>query len=526
MKQLTRLALLLALMAPLLGSCGLPAQAGPLSFDLLAQRLPGDVQQAFFLDLKPAGEAGAHWQRIRDHLAANSEAQALLDSLLSQFRVQDFGLDPFVVGPVANGSLGSTQYCIVQVNSQSAARDAVLLQNKGNPEWKSESYQGRTLYHRSMSTYGQPEWLAFAAYDGLLVLAFDYNIDAIDNLKTLVGLSRQDSLAALPSWQTVYARLPQAPMGLFFLNLGEQLQQNSSPGSDPSLGLAFGQQIEALALAAVPERNGMRVDVVGTIALQDSVPPEIRSLLGLPGVDPASWAGLPADTAMVVSGHNASIIWPVLRDLLSVSSLSMVRDAIGLDIEADLFNADGPLSDDFCVALLPPLPDQPIGQGLLAGQLLFLGRDASPAQMDALQAAMESRGAVLSPQEIQGVLVQAQVGTELAGYAVSFGLNDQDFVLGTSPGALEQSVTARRAGNGLVKDAVFQAVLDALPRNPSFLLYVNRPSLTDVVQINMTEQQYTQSQELVGLEAFDAIGLGLKLGTDVIEGALYFFMAE
>jgi hypothetical protein len=302
--------------------------------------------------------------------------------------------------------------------------------------------------------------------------------------------------------------------------------QEPTPGTTLSLGQAFGQQIEALALAAVPERNGMRVDVVGTVALQNSVPPEIRSLLELPGVDPASWAGLPADTAIVVSGHDASITWPVLKDILSLSSLSTVADAIGLDVEADLFGAAGPLSDDFCVALLPPLPDQPISQGLLAGQLLFLDRGTSPAQMAALQAAMEGRGAVLSPQEIQGLPVQTQVGTGLAGYAVSFGLNDQDFILGTSPGAIEQSVTARHDGNGLVKDAVFQAVLDTLPRDPSFFVYLNRPVLTDIAQTNATEQQYSQSQELVGLEAFDAIGLGLKLGTDVIEGTLYFFMAE
>jgi hypothetical protein len=525
MKQLTRLILLLALMSPLLGGCGLVPQAGPVSFDLLARWVPGDAVQPFFLDLKPAGEAGAYWERIRNRLEANSVAGPALDSLLGQFRVQDFGLESFIVGPAVNGYLNSTQYIILQVNSQSAARDAILLQNVGSTQREREDYQGKTLYHGMyLYAYGRREYLALTTYDGLLVLVTSQDSDPIGDLKTIVSLPEEQSLASLPSWKTLRGRLPEALMGLVFYNVGDQLRQNPPPSSDTSLGTAFGQQFEALALAAVPERNGMRVEVAATLATQSDVPPQIHSLLRLPGVDPTTWTGLPADTAIALSSYSASTVWPVLGDMFNVGPLDIVRDTVGLDLEADLFGVDGPLSGDFAVAITPPLPEQPISQGLAAGQLLFLARGTSEAQMAALQTAMDNRGAVLSPQTVSGVELQTQVGTELTGYAISFGFDDNVFLLGTSPGIVDHSVSARRDGNGLPQDPVFQAVLGTMPQDPSFFLYLNRRSLTDLAKANMTEAEYNQSQEIFGLEAFDAVGLGLKLSPDRIDGVLFCFV--
>jgi hypothetical protein len=526
MKQLARLVLLSALGLPLPSGCGLPAPAGPVTFDLLARRVPADVEQAFFLDLKPGGDAGTYWERIRSRLVANSQARPVLDSLLSQFRVKDFGLDAFLVGPAASGYLNDVPYSIVQVNSPSAARDAILLQDPRNLDWVHEDYGGETLYHgHNRWSNGQREWLALTIYDQLLILAWSYTRDPVDDLKAFVSLSEQDSLASLPAWGTLRARLADDPMGLVFLNLGNQLRQNPPPANDTSL-TAFGQQIEALALAAVPEKNGMRVEIAGSVVLQGNVPAAIRSLLELPGVDPASWAGLPADTAIAISTHGAPTVWPLLRDAFSLQALGAVRDTVGLDIESDLFGVDGPFSSDLAMAITPPLPGQPISQGLAAGQLLFLARGTSQAQMAAVQAAMESQGAVLGSQTVNGIALQVQAGTAPAGYAISFGFDEDVFLLGTSPGIVGQSVSARRDGGGLVQSPAFRAVLGTMPQDPSFFFYLNRPSLTDMAQANMTEHQYGQSQELLGLEAFDAIGLGLKLHTDRIDGTLYFFMRE
>jgi hypothetical protein len=528
MRLLVRLFLLVVLSVPGLSGCVRVTQ-DLTAFDQLARWVPGDAQQIFFLDLKLGGEAGTYWTRIRAHLETNPQAKTALEALLDLFRVQDFDLEPFIVGPAVNGYLADTQfqYLIFQVNSQSAARDAVLLLDRGNAKWEREDYQGQTLYHGlNRISYGQREWLALTTYDDLLMLVYAYDRDPIDELKALVSLPEKDSLASLPSWKTLRERLPETPLGLLFFNIGDQLRQNPPHPDDTSLGTALGQQIEALALVAVPEKEGMRVEIFGTVALQHDVPPEIGTLLNLPGVDPASWAGLPADTAIFLTGHSAPTIWPVLKDILSIQSLDLIRDTLGLDLEADLFGARGPLSGDFALALTPPLPDQPISQGVAAGQVLFMARDASQAQMDALQIAMEGRGAVLSPQRVDDLQVQTQVGTEPTGYAISFGFDDDQFLLGTSPGIIDQSVSARRNNKGLVRDGTFCAVLNNMSHSPSFFAYLNRPSLTEMAKANMSEGQYEQNEELYALEAFDGIGLGLNLDANEIDGTLYFYIRD
>ena len=55
------------------------------------------------MDLKPDGEVGRHWERIRRQLEANSSGQQGLDAMSHQFRVEEYGLDESIVGPVVSG---------------------------------------------------------------------------------------------------------------------------------------------------------------------------------------------------------------------------------------------------------------------------------------------------------------------------------------------------------------------------------------------------------------------------------------
>ncbi len=526
MRYLSRSILLVTLILPLVGACGLPAQTGPLGLDSLARWLPGDLQLAFFLNLKPEGETGVAWAGIQNAIAANPEGKQTLDSLLSQFRAQDFGLGPYLVGPLANGVLNNTNYFIFQVNSQSGARDVLLLEDPGRTSWESEKYEGKTLYHSQKRTYyGRPEWLALTTFDGLLVLVSAYDRDPIDRLKTLVSLPEEQSLAAQPAWKSLREQLPPEPMGWGFFNFAAEMPGSPAAAAD-SLADEFGRQINALALAAIPEKQGMRIDIAASVALQEDAPAQIRNLLASPAVEPAIWPGLPADTALALTAHDASPLWPVLRDILSIDSLGMVRDLVGLDLEADLFAPGGPLSGDFALAVTPPLPDQPISQGLTAGQLLFLARGATQAQMDALQAAMEGRGAVLGAQQVAGLEVQTQTGTEPLGYALTFGFDTDLFFLGTSPGVVGASVAARREANGLITGPIFEAVMATMPSDLGFFLYVNRPSLTSLAQANMSQADYERSQVLVALKVFDAVALGFHLSAERLDGTLYFYIGE
>jgi hypothetical protein len=241
-------------------------------------------------------------------------------------------------------------------------------------------------------------------------------------------------------------------------------------------------------------------------------------------VDPAAWTGLPADTAIALVAHDAHAHWPWLREVFfSPDSLAQLRNSIGLDVREDLAGPDGPLRSDFAVAITPPLPGQPISQGGAAGQLLILAQGASQAQMAGVQAAMESRGVVFGPGEASGVALQIQVGTELSGYAIAYGFADDTLLFGSSPGIIGQGVAAQREDKGLVTTPSFRAMLATLPEDPSLLLYLNSGALRSLLQANMTEEQYQRPEYLL-LEPFEAIGLGLRLRPDRLDGVLYFFV--
>jgi hypothetical protein len=531
MKYSGWLVLVLALSLVVLTACSQAEDANLAAFDALARHVPGDAEQPFFLNLKPGGEAGRHWERIRGQLEADPTGEEALRELLRQFRVEEYGLDEFASGPAVNGYGNGIEYAIVQVSDDAATRDA-LQQHYENVVWEQEEFAGKTLtYGRNLQPGRQGEHLAWTVHDGLLFLTSSFSRAsedraALTKLQALLSLDREDSLAALDSWETLRDRLPEEPMGLVFFNAAEQARRRPPPPGDTSLNAALGQQLEGIALAAVPENDGMRVEIVGTLALEADAPRELRALFGSSAVDATTWTGLPANTAIALVARDASVVWPVLQEMFGIGPLDLLRDTIGLDLEADLAAADGPLTGEFALAITPPLPDQPISQDLPAGQLAILTQDASEAQVANVQAAMEGRGAIFGPGEVEGVALQTQAGTEPTGYAISYGFDGDTLLFGSSPGVIGHAVADRRENRGLVKDKTFQVLAETLPDDPSFVVYLNSEPLLSLMEANMTEQQYNNSQELFLFRVFEAIGVGLRLEPDRVDGVLYFFVAD
>jgi len=518
---------LLSLVA--LTHCGRPKQVASQEtpFSTLARWVPGDTEYALFFDLKPDGKAGDHWARIHQRLMANPTGQQALDGLDHQFRVAEYGLDAATVGPVVNWYNYRTEYVIAQLSDEQAAQDA-MRQHFANVTWQEEEYEDHTLYHgKNPDSWQRRERLAWTIRDGCLFLVARYEMEALEALQELLNLGQEDSLAALPAWQTLRDRLPEAPLGLMFINNAVQASQRPPTSGDTSLNTALNQQLVAMAWAAVPEEQGLRVEMAGTIAPQPDTFPKLQALLSLPAVDPTAWPGLPADTMVALIGHDFSLFWPLIADMFSLDALTQLGDAVGLDLEADLASAEGPLSSDFALAITPPLPGQPISQGLPAGQLLILGPGVSPARMAEVQAAMEGRGAVFGPGAVEGVPLQVQVGTELTGYAIAYGFDDDMLLFGSSPAVIGQGIAAQREGNGLAANATYHAALTVLPDAPTFVVYVNTQLLTNTARANMTEEQYQNSEEVIGLEAFEAIALGVQLKSDgTIDGVTYLFVGH
>lgn len=528
MKPITRWILLLALSLPLLTTCGQPEPAPPDAFDALARWVPAGVEQPFFLNFKPAGQSGRHWQRIRDRIEANPEGQQILASMLGEFRVEEYGLEDAIAGPAVSVFHDGASHVIARVSDGADAQE-VLLQRFEDVDWEQVEFEGDTLYQaRVRNERGQPGWLAWTVHDGLLFLihSYDYSGRATPQLQALLGLPEGESLAALPAWGTLRGRLSQNPMGLIFINVAEQTRSYPPDPSDTSPGAIVNQQMEALAAAAVPEADGMRVEVAGTFRAGGDVPPELLTLYELPNMDAADWPGLPASTAIALIAHDALVVWPWFADIFGVDpeALAGLRGTIGLDLETDLFGAAGPLTGDFALSITPPLPGQPIVEGLTAAQLLFLTRDATLAQADGVRVAMEGRGATFTPGEVEGIDVRSQVGTALTGYAVSYGFDDGVFHLASSPEIIGQAVVARREGTGLVETEAFQKVLKALPDEPALVAYLQIQSLTDLVRANSTGDEYQAQGEMLALEVFEAIGVGLRFEPGHLDGVLYFLV--
>jgi hypothetical protein len=512
-----------------LAGCIRPGQAASTPFDSLARWVPGDATMAFFLDLKPAGEMGRHWERIRQRMEANPAGQQALDGLYGEFRLEEYGLAPVITGPAVSvqGDIGRA--VVAQVSDEQAVTD-LLLEHFVDVAWEQEEYERHTLYHgRDLDSWQGRERIAWTVYEGFLFLSYSYDrvVDraALIQLQDLLSLAQGDSLAGLPAWRTLCGRLPEHPMGLMFFNVAAQVRSDPPAPGDQSLGAALNRQVVATALAAVPEEEGMRVEIAATADLQESAPAELRALFDLPTVDPAAWTHLPADTAFTLVGYDISVLWPVLEDMFNLDSLALVRDAVGLDMEADLASAEGPLTGDFALALTPPLPDQPISQGVPAGQLLILARGTSEPQAAGVQAAMEGRGAVFGPEEVEGISLRTQAGTRPTGYAISYGFDGDTYLFGSSPNVIGRAVAAQREDEGLVTTEAFRATRAALPGDPSLFIYFNPGALTSLAQANMTAERYQNNLEYVLFEAFDGIALGLRLPRDgQMGGVIYFYV--
>ena len=172
------------------------------------------------------------------------------------------------------------------------------------------------------------------------------------------------------------------------------------------------------------------------------------------------------------------------------------------------------------------MPDQPVGQGLLAAQLLIVGRGATQTQAALVQAAMESRGAIFGPGEVEGVAVHTQAGTGLSGYAITYGFDGDTLLFGSSPDAIGQAVVARHAQRGLDLTENFQALQAALPADSSLIIYLNDEPLTRLFKTNMTEEAYQRNAEYALLETFESVGIGLRFTPERMDGVVFFFIPE
>jgi len=522
MKRIQWLILVLLLSLPALTCCRRSPQASPSSFDVLARYVPGDATQAFFLDLKPDGEMGRHWERLREQLEAKPKAKEALNALYDSFQVQEYGQEEWATGAAVNLSESGMNCNVIQVSDEEAAGSALLDYNHGLALEQKE-HDGQLLYYgRKRGSYNYPEWRAWTIRDGLLFHCHTFNQKVLPSLEALLDLSEADSLAALDSWKTLRDRLPANPLGLVLIIPPPQISPD-----DMSLGAALGRQFTALALAAVPEKEGIRVEIGGALALQADAPVALRSLFTSSAINPTAWPELPANAAMTLMAHDASSVWPLLSEAFGLNVPNSFRAALHLDVGADLAGAAGPLTGDFAFAITPPLPDQPISSGLPAAQMLIVGHDVPQAKMADVQAAMESRGAIWGADEREGIALQIQVGAEATGYAVTYGFDGDTLLFGSSPDIVEQAAAARREGQGLVKSKTFRTVRQTLPDDPTIALYLNLEPLLELYRANTSPQELQGGlMEYLVLEPFQAIGLGLQLQSDRLDGVLYFLMTD
>jgi hypothetical protein len=403
-----------------------------------------------------------------------------------------------------------------------------MLDSQGDAsDWKRKTYQGKLLYHGRI---GEPLngslYVAWTIEDSLLFLVYDRSLGATAELERLLDLIQADSLQALPAWLVLRDELPDPLLGLVFIPGGDSPNTAQFSGESAPSALLI-QQAAALALALQPQAQGLRLELYALLHPGDGSPPEYQDLLDLPPINSQAWAGLPADTALALSSHDAPTLWPWGYDLVGLGGLSALVSAMaGLDLEADLLVADGLLSGAFTLAVSPPLPDQPLIDNLPALQLLLVAPDATPAQAERLRAAMEARGAVFGSDRVEGVDIQKQVGTAPAGYALAYGFDDGRFHLGSSPRAMTAAFAARRDGDGLAEGAAFPAVAQALPADPALAAFLNVPALFDLARANVPGDELQADEAYQLLSAFEAVGLGLRFRPDRVDGVLYLYMPD
>ena len=538
MKRLLWFVVIVALGLPTLAGCDMDDTeevATLAGFDLLARHTPvgSPATDPLFLNLKPGGDVARHWQRLRQRLEQNPLGQEALHDIFDQFKVEILNLEEVIEGPAVSAYWHSVVYVMLEVADEAAARQTMMA-NLGNAsDWEQIEFEGRTIYHGQFrEADGHATYLAWTTGSGLLFMTHQ-NVDSsgyggvvVGRLQDLLQVTEEESVAALPAWQKLHDRLPESTMGVGFLWLGSENQL--PPGDASSLFDALDRSLEGAAVALVPQEDGLRVEIEGIFYPEAGSVPALRAMFDQPAIDGDAWGDLPAGTALALAGHDAATLLPWLQELLGLE-LDVFQQAakpLGLDIEEDLLAGGGPLEGTLAVGILPPLAGQPIIEGVTAMQILIALPDAGPAEGEALQRAMESRGAIFGAQEVEGVEVQVQVGTAASGYAVTYGYEDGVLYLGSSSQVVGQGIAARRSDGGLAESAAFRRVGAALPDRPTMAAYVQMAALADLVRANTTEEQYADLPEYRLLELFGAVGLGLRPEPERLSGVLYLWLGE
>jgi hypothetical protein len=391
-------------------------------------------------------------------------------------------------------------------------------------EWEQEPFGETTLYNSHVHGSSDQHRLAWMLDGNLLLLCQTYGDDPLPALKTLAGLQRSDSLAELPVWQTLVGRLPARSLGVFFVNAAVGFGGSTPPADDSSLAGQLAYQMEGVAMAATPGEQAMRLDIVGVARPQDDASARVRNLMSQEPLDLAVWDHLPAGTALALAGRDAPLIWPLADAFgLSSNSLAALRDTLGLDVEADLVAPGGVLSGEYAFAVTPPLPEQPVSQGVAALQVLIAATGAAAQQADPLRAAMEARGAAFGPGEAEGVPLQVQAGTALSGYALAYGEHDGTLLLGTSPAVVGQGIAAARDRAGLPHTDHFWTIRAGWSLGPTLALYIDHERLAALMQSNSASGQAVGLNDAL-LQAFHTTGLVLRLQPDRVDGTLYFLL--
>ena len=139
---------------------------------------------------------------------------------------------------------------------------------------------------------------------------------------------------------------------------------------------------------------------------------------------------------------------------------------------------------------------------------------------------MEQRGAVFGAGEVEGVVIQTQVGTAATGYAVSYGFDGNLLYFASSPSVIGQGIVAQRQGDGAINTEAFQKVLKVLPDEPALVAILHTGLLTDLAAANTTEEEFEAQGELLLLQSFEALGAGLRVESGGMDGVIYFLMGE
>ncbi len=522
MHGILRLGLLGLCLSLLVGCAG--AQAGSRhSQEALAGRVPVEATDIFFLDLKPEGQVGRDWQRFLTRLEQLPEGRSVLDAMLARFEVMAYPILDLVSGSGASGTWNRVHYAILRIDDAEAVQQAMHAPEVG-ATWTEEEYGGRLLYDGAGTDRGgRPRFVSWTATEGLLYLVSSTHNSPLPQLKSLLDLPADESLAALPAWRTLADRLPDEAVALYFTR---PPRQSAPPPAGASRRDLLAAHLQALSLAVVPDEGGIRIQIEGTLTDDAGDVPEIRALYDLTALDPDWWPGLLADTAVAIMGHDAPTTWPWAYSALDLDAGGLfggLRQALALDFEADLLDPEGPLSGPFAFGLAPPLPDQ-AGGPLPAGQFLILAPEAGARGAARLRAAMEGRGATFDRVEVDGVELQRGMGATAGGYALTYALDAGVLTIGSSPTVVARSVLNTRRQEGLVQEEAFLRACSATLRDPAVLVYVSVPRLTELAEANAAAG-LLGAKEMGLLGVFESIAAGIRLNHSEIQGAIYLSLA-